>query len=177
VTPLAGAPGGRCRAFTIDSPDACPAKERPRVGSWGFNLNCNYGDSAGLHPWNETRQFRVSVTVVPYRPPVAGSFGSAHPTRYKLICPKLCTCDKLARRAKFRFAADPNHRYIHGVPSHSEGRLAIVRNAGRDAVDAAASSREVSDHQRGRTTSYQAKPFGEPGLPGEALAKPGCCVR
>src|SRR5258708_30200381 len=65
------------------------------------------------------------------------------PTRYRLICPKLCTCDKLTRRAKFRFAADPNHQYIHCVPSHSEGRLAIVTNAGRDAVDAAASGTRV----------------------------------
>src|SRR5258708_9633675 len=65
------------------------------------------------------------------------------PTRYRLICPKLCTCDKLTRRAKFRFAADPNHQYIHCVPSPSEGRLAIVMNAGRDAVDAAASGTRV----------------------------------
>src|SRR5882724_9374683 len=52
-------------------------------------------------------------------------------------------CDKLARRAKFRFAADPNHQYIHCIPSHSEGRLAIVTNAGRDAVDAAVSGTRV----------------------------------
>src|SRR5258708_31393078 len=63
---------------------------------------------------------------------------SFSPARSRSLA-KLCICDKLARRAKFRFAADPNHQYIHWVPSHSEGRLAIVTNAGRDAVDAAAS--------------------------------------
>ena len=30
----------------------------------------------------------------------------------------------------------PNHFYTHAVPSHSEGRLAIVTDAGRDAMDA-----------------------------------------
>ena len=34
-----------------------------------------------------------------------------------------------------RFPPDPNHRLIHAVPSHLEGRLAIVTDAGRDAVD------------------------------------------
>src|SRR5260370_19047588 len=67
------------------------------------------------------------------------------------------------REKIFLFSPDPTQIYISPVPSHSEGRLAIVMNAGRDAVDAAASSREVSDHPRGRTTSYQAKPFGEAG--------------
>jgi hypothetical protein len=31
---------------------------------------------------------------------------------------------------------DPNHLYDARIPSHQEGRLAIVTNAGRDAVDA-----------------------------------------
>jgi hypothetical protein len=36
----------------------------------------------------------------------------------------------------FLFAADPNHRLIHRRPVSPEGRLAIVTDAGRDAVDA-----------------------------------------
>jgi hypothetical protein len=38
----------------------------------------------------------------------------------------------------FRFAADPNHTYIHCRLVPHEGRIAIVTDAGRDAVDAAA---------------------------------------
>ena len=36
----------------------------------------------------------------------------------------------------------PNQRHILRIPSHTEGRLAIVTNAGRDAVDAAATRDE-----------------------------------
>ena len=36
----------------------------------------------------------------------------------------------------FLFTRDPNHRLIHGRPVPYEGRLAIVTDAGRDAVDA-----------------------------------------
>jgi hypothetical protein len=32
--------------------------------------------------------------------------------------------------------APPNHRQIRAIPLHQEGRLAIVTNAERDAVDA-----------------------------------------
>jgi hypothetical protein len=35
-----------------------------------------------------------------------------------------------------------NQIHISAIPSHTEGRLAIVTNAGRDAVDAAASPDE-----------------------------------
>src|SRR5258708_6284716 len=91
------------------------------------------------------------------------------PTRYRLICPKLCTCDKLTRRAKFRFAADPNHQYIHCVPSHSEGRLAIVTNAGRDAVDAAASGTRVLTNDAISGEAFLAKR----GLPRRSLGEAG----
>jgi hypothetical protein len=37
---------------------------------------------------------------------------------------------------KFRFALTPNQIYIHDRPVPLEGRLAIVTDAGRDAVDA-----------------------------------------
>jgi hypothetical protein len=37
---------------------------------------------------------------------------------------------------KFRLTTGPNQPYSDLVPSHTEGRLAIVTNAGRDAVDA-----------------------------------------
>jgi hypothetical protein len=37
---------------------------------------------------------------------------------------------------KFHLTSDPNHFYIPAVPSHREGRHAIVTAAGRDAVDA-----------------------------------------
>jgi hypothetical protein len=36
----------------------------------------------------------------------------------------------------FLFAADPNQIYIHRRPAPTEGRFAIVTNAGWDAVDA-----------------------------------------
>src|SRR5258708_36980310 len=39
----------------------------------------------------------------------------------------------------FRFAADPNQIYIAYCPTPLEGRIAIVTDAGLDAVDAAAS--------------------------------------
>jgi hypothetical protein len=35
----------------------------------------------------------------------------------------------------FIFSSDPNHRLISRRPVPSEGRLAIVTDAGRDAVD------------------------------------------
>jgi hypothetical protein len=41
----------------------------------------------------------------------------------------------------FRCRGTPNHPYIHGRLVPSEGRLAIVTNAGRDAVDATALGR------------------------------------
>src|SRR5258708_23706187 len=47
------------------------------------------------------------------------------------------------REKIFLFSPDPTRIYIHCVPSHSEGRLAIVTNAGRDAVDAAVSGTRV----------------------------------
>jgi hypothetical protein len=39
---------------------------------------------------------------------------------------------------KFRLPTDPNHLYIPHRPVPIEGRFAIVTDAGRDAVDAAA---------------------------------------
>ena len=42
------------------------------------------------------------------------------------------------RISEFNLTPHPNHFYTHAVPSHSEGRLAIVTDAGRDAVDAGA---------------------------------------
>jgi hypothetical protein len=38
----------------------------------------------------------------------------------------------------FCFSEDPNQMHIYLVPSLLQGRLAIVTNAGRDAVDAKA---------------------------------------
>jgi hypothetical protein len=38
-----------------------------------------------------------------------------------------------------RFRRNPNHRYHSGHPPRQEGRIAIVTDAGLDAVDAAAS--------------------------------------
>ena len=38
----------------------------------------------------------------------------------------------------FYFTSRPNHFYTHCIPSHSEGRFAIVTSVGWDAVDAAA---------------------------------------
>jgi hypothetical protein len=39
----------------------------------------------------------------------------------------------------FRFLRRPNHRYHFARPPRQEGRIAIVTDAGLDAVDAAAS--------------------------------------
>ena len=52
-------------------------------------------------------------------------------SRFNLICPVQSPCSKI-----FRFAATPNHFYIRRRPVPLEGRLAIVTDAGRDAVDA-----------------------------------------
>ena len=47
-----------------------------------------------------------------------------HPTGKSVHgCPAL-------REKIFGFSEDPNHRYIHGVPSHTEGRFAIVTDVG-----------------------------------------------
>jgi hypothetical protein len=61
----------------------------------------------------------------------------------------------------FWFPADPNHFYIRRRPASLEGRIAIVTNARRDAVDAAASGVQMGsqggllpvsdDPARGRT--------------------------
>src|SRR6266436_4400815 len=66
---------------------------------------------------------------------------------YELICPSgrksshAKTCPPL--RAKiFRFAFAPNQTYSFRRLVPHEGRLAIVTDAGRDAVDAAASGVE-----------------------------------
>ena len=45
------------------------------------------------------------------------------------------TCP-VAKSKIFPFPFDPNHRLIPCRPVPNEGRLAIVTNAGRDAVDA-----------------------------------------
>jgi hypothetical protein len=53
-----------------------------------------------------------------------------------VICPS--ANQRLAPRSKiFRFAFDPNQQYIAPRPVPHEGRLAIVTDAERDAVDAA----------------------------------------
>jgi hypothetical protein len=38
--------------------------------------------------------------------------------------------------SEFNLTAHPNHFYTYAILSHSEGRLAIVTDAGRDAMDA-----------------------------------------
>jgi hypothetical protein len=61
-------------------------------------------------------------------------------------------------RKIFLLSADPNHRHIHRIPSHSEGRIAIVTDAGWDVVDAAALARKVIAGRasaRERTTGAQ----------------------
>jgi hypothetical protein len=47
-----------------------------------------------------------------------------------------------ARGKNISVLQKPNHVYIRLVPSHQKGRLAIVTNAGRDAVDAEDASDE-----------------------------------
>ena len=47
-------------------------------------------------------------------------------------------CDKLTRRAKFRLTRRANHFYKFARLTRQQGRIAIVTNAGWDAVDAAA---------------------------------------
>ena len=55
--------------------------------------------------------------------------------------PKVCPAPL---RKIFLLAADPNHRHIRRIPSHSEGRFANVTDAGWDVVDAAASGAQVN---------------------------------
>ena len=47
----------------------------------------------------------------------------------------LISCPALSAKI-FPFLPDPNHRHILSHPASSEGRIAIVTDAGRDAVDA-----------------------------------------
>jgi hypothetical protein len=47
-------------------------------------------------------------------------------------------CDKLTRRAKFRLTRRANHFYKFARLTRQQGRIAIVTDAGWDAVDAAA---------------------------------------
>jgi hypothetical protein len=58
-----------------------------------------------------------------------------------LICPveanQQLACPALFAKI-FLFSSDPNHRLIPSRPVPQRGRLAIVTNAGRDAVDAEA---------------------------------------
>ena len=63
--------------------------------------------------------------------------------------PVICPLSSLFLK-KFRFALDPNQIYIHRRPVPLQGRIAIVTDAGRDAMDAAASG---------------AKPDGRAGFP------------
>jgi hypothetical protein len=49
----------------------------------------------------------------------------------------------------FPFAAYPNHFYIPAVSPHFEGRIAIVTDAGWDAVDAGGASDESVLHADG----------------------------
>src|SRR4030088_3338501 len=51
---------------------------------------------------------------------------------------RLRTCDKITRRAIFRFRRRANHLYKLARLTREEGRIAIVTKAGWDAVDAAA---------------------------------------
>jgi hypothetical protein len=51
-------------------------------------------------------------------------------SRINVIWPVQSPCSKI-----IRFAATPNQIYINSRPAPLEGRLAIVTDAGRDAVD------------------------------------------
>jgi len=53
-------------------------------------------------------------------------------------------CPALLRKI-FRFTFHPNHLYIYRHPGPHEGRLAIVTDAGRDAMDAR-SAKDESAH-------------------------------
>jgi hypothetical protein len=61
------------------------------------------------------------------------------------LCPaySVVPCDKITRRANFRLTRRANHSYKIACLTRQEGRIAIVTNAGWDAVDAAASARRV----------------------------------
>src|SRR5882757_11186659 len=53
-------------------------------------------------------------------------------------------CGKITRRAKFRLTRRANKRYQLARLTPKEGRIAIVTNAGWDAVDATASGEQVN---------------------------------
>jgi hypothetical protein len=53
-------------------------------------------------------------------------------------------CGKIARRAKFPLTRRANQFYQLARLTREEGRIAIVTNAGWDAVDAAAPARKVT---------------------------------
>ena len=53
-----------------------------------------------------------------------------------LDCVKSAGLDLYSEIQNFCLTPHPNHFYTYAILSHSEGRLAIVTDAGRDAVDA-----------------------------------------
>jgi hypothetical protein len=66
-------------------------------------------------------------------------------------------CDKLTRRAKFRFTETPNQVSISAIPFRQEGRSAVVTNAGWDVVDASASARMASQGEMNLVSDWQAR--------------------
>ena len=68
-------------------------------------------------------------------------------------CPS--PCDRLARRANFRFIETANHRLTAAVLFRQEGRSRVVTNAGRDVVDARASARHSGAQDERRLSVRQ----------------------
>jgi hypothetical protein len=103
--------------------------------------------------------------------------------------PRRRGCGKLTRRANFPLSRRANHSYNFARLTRQEGRIAIVTNAGWDAVDAAASGAQrsagrvypVSDQPARRRTatvlpSLKLRRTGSK-EPGEAFGVDGRCVR
>jgi hypothetical protein len=78
------------------------------------------------------------IWVVP--PPSAKLFCSIPPAswndEHSVVLSHFVIPEFSFRISEFRLTAGPNQLYSDEVPFHSEGRLAIVTNAGRDAMDA-----------------------------------------
>jgi len=96
------------------------------------------------------RQLPIAVIlganeIAPAGQPVLAVFSCLKPCDRRFMYPREERTDPTGKSAKtclapprkiFWFSEDPNQLYIPAVPSQTEGRLAIVTNAGRDAVDA-----------------------------------------
>jgi hypothetical protein len=122
------------RHRTEYAPSAEPIKLKSSWPIIGLRMNPNVSLDLALRGWL-------------HRYPLARNGEFVEPDQADLGCP-------VPFAKIFLFSRNPNHFYIFAIPSHSEGRFAIVTDVGRDAVDADA----LEDEQRVTRTAKTCGP-------------------